>query len=64
MDLISPYIRKGSYSTLLDYLKLNFVANIPFIPEIADLIGKEISKTENASIELEGSSNILIIFLY
>ena len=42
----------------LEYLKLTFVSKIPFITEISDLIGKEISKTEKSSIELEGISNI------
>lgn len=42
----------------LEYLKLTFVSKIPFITDITNLIGNEISKTEKSSIELEGISNI------
>ena len=42
----------------LEYLKLNFVSKIPFITDITNLIGNEISKTEKSNIELEGISNI------
>ena len=42
----------------LEYLKLTFVSKIPFITDITNLIGNEISKTEKSNIELEGISNI------
>lgn len=42
----------------LEYLKLIFVSKIPFITDITNLIGNEISKTEKSNIELEGISNI------
>lgn len=42
----------------LEYLKLTFVSKIPFITDITNLIGNEISKTEKSKIELEGISNI------
>ena len=42
----------------LEYLKLTFVSKVPFITDITNLIGNEISKTEKSNIELEGISNI------
>jgi heat-inducible transcription repressor hrcA len=51
-------IKVSDLNERLEYLKLTFVSKIPFITEISDLIGKEISKTEKSSIELEGISNI------
>lgn len=42
----------------LEYLKLTFVSKIPFITDITNLIGNEISKTEKSNIELKGISNI------
>lgn len=42
----------------LEYLKLTFVSKIPFITDITNLIGNEISKIEKSNIELEGISNI------
>lgn len=42
----------------LEYLKLAFVSKIPFITDITNLIGNEISKTEKSNIELKGISNI------
>lgn len=42
----------------LEYLKLTFVSKIPFITDITNLIGNEISKTEKSNIKLEGISNI------
>ena len=42
----------------LEYLKLTFASKIPFITDITNLIGNEISKTEKSNIELEGISNI------
>ena len=51
-------VKVSDLNERLEYLKLTFVSKIPFITEISDLIGKEISKTEKSSIELEGISNI------
>ncbi|MEB3024228.1 heat-inducible transcriptional repressor HrcA [Parvimonas sp. M13] len=51
-------IKVSDLNERLEYLKLTFVSKIPFITEISDLIGKEISKTEKSNIELEGISNI------
>ena len=45
-------VKVSDLNERLEYLKLTFVT------EISDLIGKEISKTEKSSIELEGISNI------
>ena len=42
----------------LEYLKLTFVSKIPFITDITNLIGNEVSKTEKSNIELRGISNI------
>lgn len=42
----------------LEYLKLTFASKIPFITDITNLIGNEISKTEKSNIELKGISNI------
>lgn len=42
----------------LEYLKLTFISKIPFITDITNLIGNEISKTEKSNIELKGISNI------
>ncbi|MFT4451837.1 heat-inducible transcriptional repressor HrcA [Parvimonas sp. G1425] len=51
-------VKVSDLSERLEYLKLTFVSKIPFITDISDLIGNEISKTEKSSIELEGISNI------
>lgn len=51
-------VKVSDLNERLEYLKLTFVSKIPFITDISDLIGNEISKTEKSSIELEGISNI------
>ena len=55
-DLIN--VKVTALNDRLEYLKLTFVSKIPFITDITNLIGNEISKTEKSNIELEGISNI------